>query len=114
MGVAGVAGEFTALMVATTDVMRANHGQLMPTIEAFVHDFTSAESAAGEQSRAGSEGEKRIINARAAREVRGRLMGLVGVGGSAVSVETQVESVINECTDDERLCKMFVGWAPWL
>lgn len=34
--------------------------------------------------------------------------------GEALSVEGQVEILINEARDPERLCKMFPGWAPWV
>ena len=34
--------------------------------------------------------------------------------GEALSVEGQVEILINEAKDPERLCRMFPGWAPWV
>jgi len=34
--------------------------------------------------------------------------------GEALSVEGQVNELISEATDPERLCKMFGGWTPWL
>ncbi len=39
----------------------------------------------------------------------------VGAGeGEAKTVEGQVQRLLQEAQDPDRLCRMFVGWAPWL
>lgn len=37
-----------------------------------------------------------------------------GTGGEQQSVEGQVQLLINSARDPENLCKMYVGWCPWL
>lgn len=34
--------------------------------------------------------------------------------GEAKTVEGQVQRLLQEAQDPDRLCRMFVGWAPWL
>jgi ataxia telangiectasia mutated family protein len=34
--------------------------------------------------------------------------------GEALNVHGQVNQLIQEAQDPERLCKMFPGWAPWV
>jgi len=34
--------------------------------------------------------------------------------GESLSIQGQVNQLINEATDPERLCKLFPGWAPWV
>ena len=34
--------------------------------------------------------------------------------GEARSVEGQVQALLQEAADPDRLCRMYVGWAPWL
>ena len=35
-------------------------------------------------------------------------------GGEARTVEGQVQQLLQEAQDPDRLCRMFPGWAPWL
>ena len=43
------------------------------------------------------------------------MMGCMGTGeGEAKSVEGQVQQLLQEAQDPDRLCRLFVGWAPWL
>ena len=34
--------------------------------------------------------------------------------GEAMSVQGQVQLLLNEATDPENLCMLYHGWAPWL
>ena len=34
--------------------------------------------------------------------------------GEARSVEGQVQQLLQEAADPDRLCRMYVGWAAWL
>ena len=54
--------------------------------------------------------------ARALLRVRQKLAGLDASGGDGapLSVEAQVRVLLHEATDPGRLCRMYVGWAPWL
>ena len=53
--------------------------------------------------------------ARALLRVRQKLAGLDGGSdGSPLSVEAQVRVLLHEAADPGRLCRMYVGWAPFL
>lgn len=40
--------------------------------------------------------------------------GVVTGDGEAVGVEGQVRQLLSDATDPDLLCRMYVGWAPWL
>lgn len=44
----------------------------------------------------------------------GRAAGNPGAGGTPMSVEGQVNRLIAEATSHENLCRLYVGWLPWL
>jgi serine/threonine-protein kinase ATR len=46
--------------------------------------------------------------------IAGRAAGNPGAGGTPLSVEGQVHRLIAEATSHENLCRLYVGWLPWL
>ncbi|KAA0160855.1 hypothetical protein FNF28_05277 [Cafeteria roenbergensis] len=44
----------------------------------------------------------------------GRAAGNPGAGGTPLSVEGQAHRLIAEATSHENLCRLYVGWLPWL
>ena len=81
-----------------------------------------SQGGAGEAQAAGAalgEGDlgASLINADAERallRVKHKLEGLEGGEGEARSVEGQVQQLLQEAADPDRLCRMYVGWAAWL
>jgi phosphatidylinositol kinase/protein kinase (PI-3 family) len=46
--------------------------------------------------------------------VKNKLNGFDESAGEGLSVEGQVELLIEQATNTENLSKLFPGWAPWL
>lgn len=46
-------------------------------------------------------------------EVQSRGFGVAG-DGEALSVEGQVQQLLHDAQDPDKLCYMYVGWAAWL
>ncbi|KAJ0106491.1 hypothetical protein Patl1_18036 [Pistacia atlantica] len=128
MGVTGVEGVFRRCCEKTLSVMRTNKEALLTIIEVFIHDplykwalsplkalqrqkesdddlETSLEGTEGEY-----EGNKDA--ARALMRVKQKLDGYEG--GEMRSVHGQVQQLIQDAIDPERLCLMFAGWGAWL
>ncbi|XP_017973415.1 PREDICTED: serine/threonine-protein kinase ATM isoform X2 [Theobroma cacao] len=128
MGVAGVEGIFRRCCEETLSVMRTNKEALLTIIEVFIHDplykwalsplkalqrqkdndddlDTSLEGAQDEY-----EGNKDA--ARALLRVKQKLDGYEE--GEMRSVHGQVQQLIQDAIDPERLCQMFPGWGAWM
>ncbi|XP_071734165.1 serine/threonine-protein kinase ATM [Rutidosis leptorrhynchoides] len=128
MGVTGVEGVFRRCCEENLSVMRTNKEALLTIIEVFIHDplykwalsplkalerqketdddlETSLEDSEDEY-----EGNKDA--ARALLRVRQKLDGYEE--GEMRSVHGQVQQLIQDAIDPDRLCQMFPGWASWL
>ncbi|OMO81453.1 hypothetical protein CCACVL1_12414, partial [Corchorus capsularis] len=128
MGVAGVEGIFRRCCEETLSVMRTNKEALLTIIEVFIHDplykwalsplkalqrqketdddlDTSLEGSQDEY-----EGNKDA--ARALLRVKQKLDGYED--GEMRSVHGQVQQLIQDAIDPERLCQMFPGWGAWM
>ena len=66
--------------------------------------------ATGQQ---GSSFEKDAAE-RTLMRIKNKLQGFEDPSGEALSVEGQVDLLINEAMSPANLCKIFPGWAPWL
>ncbi|KAK9684733.1 hypothetical protein RND81_10G228300 [Saponaria officinalis] len=128
MGVTGVEGVFRRCCEETLDLMRINKEALLTIIEVFIHDplykwalsplkalqrqkdvdddlETSWEDSLDEY-----EGNKDA--ARALMRVKQKLDGYED--GELRSVHGQVQQLIQDAIDPERLCNMFPGWGAWM
>jgi len=65
-------------------------------------------TAAMETMRPTSDAERALLR------IRQKLKGYEDPGGDAMSVEGHVKYLISEATDPDNLCRIFVGWSPWL
>eukprot|EP00624_Nannochloropsis_granulata_P002745 evm.model.NODE_23824_length_21681_cov_83.114159.1 len=65
-------------------------------------------AAAMEMMRPTSDAERALLR------IRQKLKGYEDPGGDAMSVEGHVKYLISEATDPDNLCRIFVGWSPWL
>ncbi|XP_023765032.1 serine/threonine-protein kinase ATM isoform X1 [Lactuca sativa] len=128
MGVTGVEGVFRRCCEENLSVMRTNKEALLTIIEVFIHDplYKWALSplkalerqketdddleASLEESEEGYEGNKDA--ARALLRVKQKLDGYEE--GEMRSVHGQVQQLIQDAIDPDRLCQMFPGWASWL
>ncbi|CAI0398621.1 unnamed protein product, partial [Linum tenue] len=128
MGVTGVEGVFRRCCEETLSVMRTNKEALLTIIEVFIHDplYKWALSplkalqrqketdedleTSLEDSEEESEGNKDAT--RALLRVKQKLDGYEE--GELRSVNGQVQQLIQDAIDPERLCQMFPGWGAWL
>lgn len=95
----------------TLSSLAALKRQLAPDQQQLEVDSGSLSSEAGDASTDAAS----IGNAPAARALLRLKAKIQGVEyGQALSVEGQVNQLINEAQDPERLCKMYKGWAPWV
>ncbi|KAJ8771786.1 hypothetical protein K2173_026963 [Erythroxylum novogranatense] len=128
MGVTGVEGVFRRCCEETLSVMRTNKEALLTIVEVFIHDplYKWALSplkalqrqketdddmdASLEDTQDGYEGNKDAT--RALMRVKQKLDGYEG--GELRSVHGQVQQLVQDAVDPERLCQMFPGWGAWL
>ncbi|KAL0315150.1 UNVERIFIED_CONTAM: Serine/threonine-protein kinase ATM [Sesamum calycinum] len=129
MGVTGVEGVFRRCCEETLSVMRTNKEALLTIIEVFIHDplykwalsplkamqrqkdidddFDASLEDSDEDE---YEGNKDA--ARALLRVKQKLDGYED--GEMRSVHGQVQQLIQDAIDPDRLCHMFPGWGAWL
>ncbi|GAB2269841.1 hypothetical protein Dimus_004759 [Dionaea muscipula] len=128
MGVTGVEGVFRRCCEETLAVMRTNKEALLTIVEVFIHDplykwalsplkalerqkETDEELQTGwEDSEDEYEGNKDA--ARALLRVKQKLDGYEE--GEMRSVHGQVQQLIQDAIDPERLSHMFPGWGSWM
>ncbi|PVH39126.1 hypothetical protein PAHAL_5G442300 [Panicum hallii] len=127
MGITGVEGVFRRCCEKTLSVMRANKEALLTIIEVFIHDplykwalsplkalqrqkETDDTDSCLDDSQEAYEGNKDA--ARAILRVKQKLDGYED--GEMRSVQGQVQQLIQDAVDVDRLCQMFPGWGPWL
>ncbi|ONK66300.1 uncharacterized protein A4U43_C06F6270 [Asparagus officinalis] len=128
MGITGVEGVFRRCCEETLSVMRTNKEALLTIIEVFIHDplykwalsplkalqrqketdYDTGSSMEGSQD--AYEGNKDA--ARATLRVKQKLDGYED--GEMRSVQGQVQQLIQDAIDTDRLCQMFPGWGAWL
>lgn len=123
MGVCGVEGAFRRSCEITCRVLREKQQNIVTILDVFIHDPLykwSLEPAAllgGDDDeqvknfgrrRNGNNGEAERALIRVKEKLRGQEM------GETLSIEGQVNKLIQEATDDTLLCKMFPGWGPWV
>ncbi|XP_075107784.1 serine/threonine-protein kinase ATM isoform X4 [Nicotiana tabacum] len=129
MGVTGVEGVFRRCCEETLSVMRTNKEALLTIIEVFIHDplykwalsplkalqrqkesEDDLETSLEDSQQDDYEGNKDA--ARALMRVKQKLDGYEE--GEMRSVHGQVQQLIHDAIDPDRLCHMFPGWGAWL
>ncbi|KAH7658740.1 Non-specific serine/threonine protein kinase protein [Dioscorea alata] len=128
MGITGVEGVFRRCCEETLSVMRTNKEALLTIIEVFIHDplykwalsplkalqrqeeTDDDLSSSLESPNYADEGNKDA--ARAKLRVKQKLDGYEE--GELRSVQGQVQQLIQDAIDIDRLCQMFPGWGAWL
>jgi ataxia telangiectasia mutated family protein len=132
MGACGVEGTMRRCCEETMRVLRENKDALTTIVAVLVHDpilkwAVSPERGREKESREeGGEGpggdaggaeerppaEGNLDASRALHRVAQKLDGYEG--GELRSVEGQVQQLLQDARDPEKLCAMYPGWAPWL
>ncbi|KAJ7956242.1 Serine/threonine-protein kinase ATM [Quillaja saponaria] len=128
MGVTGVEGVFRRCCEETLSVMRTNKEALLTIIEVFIHDplykwALSPLKALQRQKEADDDLETSLDDAedeyegnkdaaRALMRVKQKLDGYEE--GEMRSIHGQVQQLIQDAIDPERLCQLFPGWGAWL
>jgi ataxia telangiectasia mutated family protein len=70
---------------------------------------------AGADGGAGAAGNINDVAARATMRIKQKLKGFEdGTAGECMSVEGQVQLLVDIAKDPHNLCKLYFGWAPWL
>jgi len=125
MGVTGVHGTFTRCCQHTVRVLRAQYQSVLTVVEVFLHDplyFWALSPAKAMQRQRDNDDDEQAppptgpaANIDAENTLLRLKQKLQGYEyGEPLSVEGQVQQLIVEAQDPQRLCKMFCGWAPWL
>lgn len=128
MGITGVAGVFRRCCEETLSVMKTNKEALLTIIEVFIHDplykwALSPLKALQRQKETDDDIESTLDGsqdvyegnkdaARALLRVKQKLDGYED--GEMRSVQGQVQQLIQDAIDTDRLCQMFPGWGAWL
>ncbi|XP_038683516.1 serine/threonine-protein kinase ATM isoform X2 [Tripterygium wilfordii] len=128
MGVTGVEGIFRRCCEETLSVMRTNKEALLTIIEVFIHDplykwaLSPLKALQRQKEReddletlledSQEEYEGNMDAARALMRVKQKLDGYEE--GEMRSVHGQVQQLIQDAIDSERLCQMFPGWGSWM
>ena len=130
MGITGTEGVFRRCCEETMNVLRENHECLLTIVEVFVYDplykwtlsplraFQNQKQPAATPSTPSSrlnappndpfsqQEARTVLNV-----IKQKLKGYEY--GEALTVEAQVNQLINEATDPERLSRLYAGWSPW-
>ncbi|CAG9854398.1 unnamed protein product [Phyllotreta striolata] len=129
MGASGVEGIFRRSCEKTMEVLRQNGQTINTILEVLLYDplyvwtITNAEAnkrqidggsaVTGKAESSGSSEEPKNVSAkRALLRLREKLQGTEL--GYPRSIEHQVEALIQQAVDPTNLCKLFVGWQPYL
>ncbi|KAK7281904.1 hypothetical protein RIF29_10269 [Crotalaria pallida] len=128
MGVTGVEGVFRRCCEETLSVMRTNKEALLTIVEVFIHDplykwALSPLKALQRQKEKDDDLDSSLDEhqdeyegnkdaARALLRVKQKLDGYED--GEMRSIHGQVQQLIQDAIDSERLCQMFPGWGAWL
>ncbi|XP_060762548.1 serine/threonine-protein kinase ATR isoform X2 [Neoarius graeffei] len=122
MGPMGTEGLFRQACEVTLRLMRDQREPLMSVLKTFLHDPLvewSKPVKGSSKTQANESGE--IVNEKAKThvlDIEQRLQGVIKnrnkVMGLPLSIEGHVHYLIQEATDDNLLCLMYLGWGPYL
>lgn len=129
MGPESPQGPFRRTCESAVESLQKHKHALLTVVEVLVHDplvdwALTPQAAAKRQQQQQKEGEKRQEqqgqskqerNAEAEKAVLNVRRKLEGhVDGEAMMPEDQVQRLLEQASDVQRLCRMFPGWQPWL
>uniref|UniRef100_A0A6I8NKR0 Serine/threonine-protein kinase ATR n=1 Tax=Ornithorhynchus anatinus TaxID=9258 RepID=A0A6I8NKR0_ORNAN len=122
MGPMGTEGLFRRACEVTMRLMRDQREPLMSVLKTFLHDPLvewSKPVKGSSKAQVNETGE--VINEKAKThvlDIEQRLQGVIKtrnrVKGLPLSIEGHVHYLIQEATDENLLCQMYLGWTPYL
>ncbi|KAJ2500918.1 hypothetical protein GGH96_002332 [Coemansia sp. RSA 1972] len=117
MGVTGYEGAFRRSCELALGLLREHRDALMSVLESFLHDplveWSRRTTRAASRSKETVDGQPNEHASRSLSAIRRKLQGSLQ-GMAPLSVEGQVDELIQQATDPKRLCQMYVGWAPFM
>ncbi|MGH0119838.1 UNVERIFIED_CONTAM: hypothetical protein FKN15_043271 [Acipenser sinensis] len=121
MGPMGTEGLFRQACEVTMRLMRDQREPLMSVLKTFLHDPLvewSKPVKGNSKSQVNESGE--VVNEKAKThvlDIEQRLQGVIKnrnkIKGLPLSIEGHVHYLIQEATDENLLCQMYIGWAPY-
>eukprot|EP00043_Microstomoeca_roanoka_P020156 m.239200 g.239200 ORF g.239200 m.239200 type:complete len:1001 (-) comp17118_c1_seq9:1951-4953(-) len=113
LGFTGVEGVFRRTCEVTLHVLRQEQDSLINVLETLVYDPLLEWSKSTKQHK--SRKIRNELGVEKIEVVKSKLRGLSNSNrGLALSIEGQVHKLIEEATDPNNLCQMYIGWAPYL
>ncbi|KAF9427654.1 hypothetical protein BGZ94_004455 [Podila epigama] len=131
MGLSGYEGTFRLICELTLRVFRANIESLTSVLEGFVHDplveWAKSGRKRGQQvqlrdlGNAGGGSTSDLADSHQREkahltiyQIRKKLIGTDTANGQQLSVEGQVQELIQTATSPENLAKMYIGWSAYM
>ncbi|EDO16759.1 hypothetical protein Kpol_526p12 [Vanderwaltozyma polyspora DSM 70294] len=96
LGITGTEGTFKKSSEVTVSIMRQNEISLVNVIETILYDRDMDYSIQ-----------------KALKVLRNKIRGIDPRDGLVLSVQGQVETLIQDATSDEKLSQMYIGWLPF-
>ncbi|XP_029472916.1 serine/threonine-protein kinase ATR isoform X2 [Rhinatrema bivittatum] len=121
MGPMGTEGLFRRACEVTMRLMRDQRESLMSVLKPFLHDplVEWSKPVKGTKVQANETGE--VVNEKAKThvlDIEQRLQGVIKnrnrIKGLPLSIEGHVHYLIQEATNENLLCQMYLGWAPYM
>ncbi|XP_003416220.1 serine/threonine-protein kinase ATR isoform X1 [Loxodonta africana] len=121
MGPMGTEGLFRRACEVTLRLMRDQREPLMSVLKTFLHDplVEWSKPVKGNSKAHNETGE--VVNEKAKThvlDIEQRLQGVIKthnrVTGLPLSIEGHVHYLIQEATDENLLCQMYLGWTPYM
>ncbi|KAH9855081.1 hypothetical protein C2E23DRAFT_725567 [Lenzites betulinus] len=118
-GVTGVEGVFRIACEVTLRLLRENKDCLMNVLDAFVHDplLEWADRLRRLNRVNNSAADMRSVSQDALGPIEEKLQGIFKLHkssqGRQLSVSNHVQSLIMQASDNQNLCRMYIGWAPY-
>ncbi|KAL4691900.1 hypothetical protein H8957_002966 [Semnopithecus entellus] len=122
MGPMGTEGLFRRACEVTMRLMRDQREPLMSVLKTFLHDpLVEWSKPVKGHSKASLNETGEVVNEKAKThvlDIEQRLQGVIKtrnrVTGLPLSIEGHVHYLIQEATDENLLCQMYLGWTPYM
>ncbi|ODQ80362.1 hypothetical protein BABINDRAFT_161315 [Babjeviella inositovora NRRL Y-12698] len=105
LGISGVEGTFRRLAELAMLLIRENETTLMNHLESFIYDPIMDWTRKGKGKNTPDQ---------AMRTIRRKIRGVLDREGLPMSVQGQVEHIVQEATSVDKLCNMYHGWMPYM
>ncbi|XP_031619505.1 serine/threonine-protein kinase ATM [Contarinia nasturtii] len=122
LGPSGVEGIYRKSCEKTMEVLRQNKSTILTIVEVLLHDplytwaLTSNQASKRQQTHVqiNEEDDLNTLAQRALSRLEEKLNGKHVSRSDAISVKRHVEILIKEAMNEKLLCRLFVGWQPYL